>query len=425
MDPGEGLRLVLPARAVDRDRARPVRPGPPHRAGRRGQAGLPHLAAAARRRHAGLVRLARHDAAARRRDPHRHAGRRRADERRADRVGDHRGHRHADATRCGRDDRSGPCPLRPVADRRPARRQRPQRAVQLGVRPARTAARSCSGSRTPTPPAAPRSPSAAWSSSCAGSASTGTRAPRSAARTRRTCSRSGWTIYRDAVARLLDGRLRLRLRTRTDEEVDGPPGRARRQDPGLRQPRPRADRRAGRRVPGRGPHAGGAVPDAGRAGRVRRTWSAARSGSSRRTCRTSCSPAPTAARSTRSTNPVDDALMGITHVLRGEDLLPSTPRQIALYAALRVARHRVRADAAVRAPADGARRGPAAAVQAQDAGGVAGHLRAEGFLPEGDPQLPRAARLVARRRPGALHARRDGRGVRRRRRSTATRPAST
>ena len=35
------------------------------------------------------------------------------------------------------------------------------------------------------------------------------------------------------------------------------------------------------------------------------------------------------------TNPVDDALMRITHVLRGEDLLPSTPRQIALYAALR------------------------------------------------------------------------------------------
>ncbi|MDO7883316.1 glutamate--tRNA ligase [Salinibacterium soli] len=33
-------------------------------------------------------------------------------------------------------------------------------------------------------------------------------------------------------------------------------------------------------------------------------------------------------------NPVDDALMGITHVLRGEDLLSSTPRQIALYSAL-------------------------------------------------------------------------------------------
>ncbi|WP_027946248.1 glutamate--tRNA ligase [Amycolatopsis taiwanensis] len=34
------------------------------------------------------------------------------------------------------------------------------------------------------------------------------------------------------------------------------------------------------------------------------------------------------------TNPVDDALMRITHVLRGEDLLPSTPRQLALYQAL-------------------------------------------------------------------------------------------
>ena len=34
-------------------------------------------------------------------------------------------------------------------------------------------------------------------------------------------------------------------------------------------------------------------------------------------------------------NPVDDALMGITHVLRGEDLLSSTPRQIVLFEALK------------------------------------------------------------------------------------------
>jgi glutamyl-tRNA synthetase len=33
-------------------------------------------------------------------------------------------------------------------------------------------------------------------------------------------------------------------------------------------------------------------------------------------------------------NPVDDALMEITHVLRGEDLLASTPRQIVMYEAL-------------------------------------------------------------------------------------------
>ncbi|MGC0142173.1 glutamate--tRNA ligase [Pseudactinotalea sp. Z1732] len=33
-------------------------------------------------------------------------------------------------------------------------------------------------------------------------------------------------------------------------------------------------------------------------------------------------------------NPLDDALMGITHVLRGEDLLSSTPRQVVLWRAL-------------------------------------------------------------------------------------------
>jgi len=33
-------------------------------------------------------------------------------------------------------------------------------------------------------------------------------------------------------------------------------------------------------------------------------------------------------------NPVDDALMGITHVLRGEDILSSTPRQIVVHRAL-------------------------------------------------------------------------------------------
>jgi glutamyl-tRNA synthetase len=33
-------------------------------------------------------------------------------------------------------------------------------------------------------------------------------------------------------------------------------------------------------------------------------------------------------------NPFDDIQMGVTHVIRGEDLLPSTPRQLALYRAL-------------------------------------------------------------------------------------------
>jgi len=34
------------------------------------------------------------------------------------------------------------------------------------------------------------------------------------------------------------------------------------------------------------------------------------------------------------TNPVDDAVMGITHVLRGEDILSSTPRQLRLHEAM-------------------------------------------------------------------------------------------
>ncbi len=37
-------------------------------------------------------------------------------------------------------------------------------------------------------------------------------------------------------------------------------------------------------------------------------------------------------------NPLDDIQMGVTHVIRGEDLLPSTPRQLALYAALEAPR---------------------------------------------------------------------------------------
>ena len=49
-------------------------------------------------------------------------------------------------------------------------------------------------------------------------------------------------------------------------------------------------------------------------------------------------------------NPVDDALMDITHVLRGEDLLSSTPRQVALFAALQELGI-AKVDPAVRPPA--------------------------------------------------------------------------
>ena len=55
---------------------------------------------------------------------------------------------------------------------------------------------------------------------------------------------------------------------------------------------------------------------------------------------------------------VDDMLMGITHVIRGDDLLASAPRNAAVIEALGGT------PAAVRAPAAGARDGRQAAVQA-------------------------------------------------------------
>ena len=66
-------------------------------------------------------------------------------------------------------------------------------------------------------------------------------------------------------------------------------------------------------------------------------------------------------------NPVDDALMEITHVLRGEDLLSSTPRQIALYDALERGRDR-EGHPAVRSPALRDGRGQQEALQARPRG---------------------------------------------------------
>ena len=60
--------------------------------------------------------------------------------------------------------RRRPRPLLPLADRLPARRASPARRSTTGPSPATTAAPSCSGSRTPTRSAAPRSPTTRCSS---------------------------------------------------------------------------------------------------------------------------------------------------------------------------------------------------------------------------------------------------------------------
>ncbi len=81
-------------------------------------------------------------------------------------------------------------------------------------------------------------------------------------------------------------------------------------------------------------------------------------------------------------NPVDDSLMEITHVLRGEDLLPSTPRQIVLYRALgQIGVGRGRIPAFGHLPTvlgEGNRR-----LSKRDKGAGLAEYREQGYLPEG------------------------------------------
>jgi glutamyl-tRNA synthetase len=80
-------------------------------------------------------------------------------------------------------------------------------------------------------------------------------------------------------------------------------------------------------------------------------------------------------------NPVDDALMHITHVLRGEDLLSSTPRQLALYEALQAIGVAEATPAFGHLPyvtGEGNRK-----LSKRDPESSLDHYRENGFLPEG------------------------------------------
>ena len=105
---------------------------------------------------------------------------------------------------------------------------------------------------------------------------------------------------------------------------------------------------------------------------------------------------------------VDDVLMKITHVVRGEDLLSSTPRQLAVYAAMGVAEsdYPVFAHLPYVLGQDGQRLSKRNGVVSVN------WYRDAGLPARGDLQLPRAARLVAGGEPGVVHAGRDGRRVR-------------
>ena len=232
--------------------------------------------------------------------------------------------------------RAGAGPVLPVADRRPARRQRPQRLVQLGVRaPLRRHVRvpDRGHRRRPQHRGGLRrrcSTSMRWLGIDWDEGPGGRRD-----RTGRTCSPSASTS------------------TPTSRAGCAPPAR-----PTTATARRRSSRRAAR--PAKAEHKtsgydGHCRELTARAGRgVRGARAASRcSGSG---CRTGRSRSTDLVRGEITflpehvpdfvlvranghplytlVNPVDDALMEITHVLRGEDLLSSTPRQIALYDAL-------------------------------------------------------------------------------------------
>ena len=147
----------------------------------------------------------------------------------------------------------------------------PHGAVQLGVRPPPRRHVRASASRTPTRArntqesydAAPRGDALAR-------ASTGTRAPRSAARYGAVPPvASAPTSTPTSLARLHEAGAHLRLLLHQRRGRGAPQG-VRLQGAGVRRPLPRAHRRAGRGLRGRGPHAGRAVPDARRRDHLRR-----------------------------------------------------------------------------------------------------------------------------------------------------------
>ena len=96
-------------------------------------------------------------------------------------------------------------------------------------------------------------------------------------------------------------------------------------------------------------------------------------------------------------NAVDDRTMAITHVIRGEDQLPTTPRQIMLWGALERRRGQGPRPARLRPPAAAGQRAGQEAVQAAGPG-RGGDVPGAGLPAGGLPQLPGAAGLEPRRR---------------------------
>ena len=317
----------------------------------------------------------------------RRRGRPRRGDRRARRRGARRRRRGDDA--CA----SGLRRVRPATCTSATRARR----SSTGCWRAATAARSCCASKTPTPSDRRASPSRASSTTCAGSASTGTRGRMSADRTARTGSRSASTLYRDGRARVARARPRLLLFL----HAGAARGRARRPRwprgcrrstaaGAARSIRPRRPARVGG---GRG--GGDPLSRAGRAATSRSTTSCAATSRSARDVigdpvivRSDGRPAYNFA------VVVDDARMEITHVIRGEDHISNTPRQMLIYEALGAAPPAFAHLSLVLGPDH-------APLSKRHGATSVAEFRERGLSARGARQLPGAARLVAGGERGA------------------------
>ena len=293
--------------------------------------------------------------------------------------------------------------IRAEPDRAPARRQRPHGALQLAARARHRAARSSCASKTPMSSgrrASPRWPSS--SMTCAGSASTGTRVrtrrrPWSVSAVRAAASvpvvregaarRSGRAYYCFCSADQLEAERRQAARRRPRRRATAGTcrGLSREQARGAHQRRRAAARSASacRRI----------ARSSSRRGPRRRHVSAPTSSA------IPSSSAPTARPAYNFAVVVDDALMEMTHVIRGEDHISNTPRQILFYEALGFTPPVFAHLALVLGPDH------SAAVEAARRD-VGRRVPREGLPARGARQLPGADRLVAGRRRRAAADRR-------------------
>ena len=288
-------------------------------------------------------------------------------------------------------------PLRAVPDRVPPHRRRAHGALQLalGAEDGRHLRPAHRGHRPGAQHARERGRSS--SRDCAGSASTGTRAPTSAGRTARTARWSGSRSTRSSP-RSSSRRARRTAATAPRKSSTRSARRSRRRIPKaqFRYPGTCRDRKptspiARCVVRFRAPTAGAVTLPRPRLRRGRRRPNSAQQDFV--LLRSDGVPLYNFGAV------VDDITMGITLVARGRDHMINTPPQILLYEALGAT------PPAVRAPADDARARRARSSRSATARSRVGEYRDKGIPPRGAPQLPRALRLVARRRGDLLAAR--------------------